>query len=291
MSAVPAAKRAHTPALDAALSTLEVPGLGLPFGLLVCGRAIRALQLPWLHDGGRGHIVVADCANHALRRVSKAGEVSTLAGNGEEGFADEQGAAARFNCPRGLARDQVGSILVADRGNDAVRRVTMEGAVSTVAGNGEAGYADGKGAAARFNRPEDVVVDTEGTIIVADYNNRRLRKIVGRQVTTLACGSEVGTADGAGAGARFNQPIRMALDERGRLLVVPMRGETLRVVDASLAPPAWMGPVDAAAEAAAEAHEEKAQQIEQLLGDYGKLVEDGELADGVFVVEGERFPM
>ena len=101
-----------------------------------------------------------------------------------------------------------------------------------------------------------------------------------------------GTADGAGAGARFQNPCLLALDERGRLLVEEAsRAYTLRVVEASLAPPAWMGPVDAAAEAAAEAHEEKAQQIEQLLGDYGKLVEDGELADGVFVVEGERFPM
>ena len=63
------------------------------------------------------------------------------------------------------------------------------------------------------------------------------------------------------------------------------------MVEASLSPPALMGPVDAAAEAAAEAHEEKAQQIEQLLGDYGKLVKDGELADGVFVVEGERCPL
>jgi hypothetical protein len=60
------------------------------------------------------------------------------------------------------------------------------------------------------------------------------------------------------------------------------RADTLRVVDASLTPPAWV---------AAEAHEEKAQQIKQLVGDYGKLVEDGELADGVFVVEGERFPL
>ena len=64
------------------------------------------------------------------------------------------------------------------------------------------------------------------------------------------------------------------------------RADTLRVVDASLALPGWMGPVDAAAEAAAAAHEQKAQQIEQLVGDYGKLLEDGELADGVFVVEG-----
>ena len=211
----------------------------------------------------------------------------TLAGNGEAGFADGQGEAARFNYQRGLAREKDGSILVADRGNHAVRRVTMEGDVSTVAGNGEAGYADGEGTAARFSSPADVVVDKEGTIVVADRDNGRLRKIVGRQVTTLAGGSEAGTADGAGAGARFKEPIVLALDERGRLLVAERgRADTLRVVDASLAPPAWMGPVNPAAQAA----EEKALETEKLLGDYGKLVEDGDLADVVFVVEGGRCP-
>jgi hypothetical protein len=231
--------------------------------------------------GANNEIVVADTDNHAIRVVTPGGAVRTLAGNGEAGFADGQGAAARFNCPVGLARDKDGSILVADRGNHAVRRVTMEGEVSTLAGNGETGYADGEGAAARFNRPTDVVVDKGGTIVVADMHNQRLRKIVGRQVTTLAGGSEVGTADGSGAGARFQHPWRLALDERGRLLVGELgRAETLRVVDASLALPARMCPVDAAA----EAHEE-------LVGDYGKLVEDGELADGVFVVEGGRFPL
>jgi hypothetical protein len=118
-----------------------------------------------------------------------------------------------------------------------------------------------------------------------------LRKIVGRQVTTLAGGSEAGTADGAGAGARFNEPFALALDERGRLLVAEAdRADTLRVVEASLAPPAWMGPVDAAAEAAAEAQEEKALETQKLKEDYGKLVEAPELADVVLVVEGERFP-
>jgi hypothetical protein len=86
-------------------------------------------------------------------------------------------------------------------------------------------------------------------------------------------------------------PNRLALDERGRLLVVEVgRADTLRVVEASLVPPPWMGPVDPVAQAAAQAHEEKAQQMEQLLGDYGKLVEAPELADVVLVVEGERFP-
>jgi hypothetical protein len=112
--------------------------------------------------------------------------------------------------------------------------------------------------------------------------------MTGRHVTTLAGSSEAGTADGDGAGARFNKPFRLALDERGRLLVSERgRADTLRVVEASLAPPPWMGPVAAAAEAAPD--EEKRAAL-TALQDYGKLVEAPELADVVLVVEGERFP-
>ena len=115
--------------------------------------------------------------------------------------------------------------------------------VSTVVGNEKLGFADGSGAAARFFFPSDIVVDGEGTIIVADRDNHRLHKIVGDQVTTLAGSSEAGTADGTGAGARFECPYRVALDERGRLLVAKEgKVDTLRVVEASQAPPLWMGP-------------------------------------------------
>ena len=233
-----------------------------------------------------GDYVMTDFRNHAVRVVTP-GAVRTLAGNGEAGFVDGQGAAARFNCPVGLALDVDGSILVIDYGNHAVRRVTMAGAVSTVAGNGQKGYADGEGAAARFNCPWDVVVDKEGTIVVADKNNHRLRRMTGRHVTTPAGGSEAGTADGAGAGARFEHPFGLALDERGRLLVAEDgRADTLRVVEASLAPP-WMGPVAAAAVAPLD---EVKAAMKAALQDYGKLVEGPELADMVLVVEGERFP-
>ncbi len=134
-----------------------------------------------------------------------------------------------------------------------------------------------------------MVVDKEGTIVVADTYNHRLRRMTGRHVTTLAGGSEAGTADGAGAGAHFQQPYRLALDERGRLLVTELgRTDTMRVVEASLAPPPWMGPVNAAARA--QALEEKDPAIAKLQEDYGKLVEAPELADVVLVVEGERFP-
>jgi DNA-binding beta-propeller fold protein YncE len=237
-----------------------------------------------------GDIFVSDCRNHAIRVITPQGAVRTLCGNGQAGFADAQGVHARFNEPCGLALDAEENLLVADCGNNAIRRVTMAGAVSTVAGNGEKGFADGAGATARFNSPEDLVVDGEGVIVVADIYNHRLRKIVGGQVTTLAGSSEPGTADGAGAVARFNEPCRLALDERGRLLVTEWgRKDTLRVVEASLAPPLWMGPVEEAAEDS-EAAMPMTAALAELQQDYGKLAEDGALADVVLVVDGERFP-
>ena len=160
----------------------------------------------------------------------------TLAGNGEAGFEDGQGAAARFSSPQGLARDKDGSILVADTGNHAVRRVTMDGEVSTVAGNGEAGYADGEGAAARFNYPTAVVVDKEGTIVVADRDNNRLRRTTGPAHDDAGGRLRGVTAYGDGEGALFMHPWRLALDEHGRLLVSELgRLDTLRVVEAACA--------------------------------------------------------
>lgn len=192
-----------------------------------------------------GECVVTDVHNHAVRVVASDGTVRTLAGNGHAGFEDGQGASARFNWPLGLALDVDGSVLVADSGNHAVRRVTMEGVVSTVAGSGESGYADGEGAAARFNTPTDVAVDGHGAIVVADKMNNRLRTIYGRQVATLAGDGRRARVDGNGTEASFAGPVILALDERGRLLVVDdeqQHSHAVRVVDAGLAPPAWMAP-------------------------------------------------
>ncbi len=234
-----------------------------------------------------GDIFVSDSDNHAIRVITPQGAVHTLCGNGQAGFADAQGADSRFNDPCDLALDAEENLLVADCGNHAIRRVTMAGAVSIVAGNGEEGFADGVGAAARFNEPCDLVVDDEGIIVVSDSANHQLRKIVGAQVTTLAGSCKPGTADGAGAVARFNETYALALDERGCLLVTELgRKDTLRVVEASLAPPLWMGP---AAEDS-EAPKPRTAVFVELQQDYGKLVEDGALADVVLEVEGQRFP-
>jgi glucose/arabinose dehydrogenase len=139
---------------------------------------------------GEGNIIIADTWNHWVRKITPEGTVSTLAGSRSYGFADGAGAAAQFNCPCDVAVDGEGNIIITDYGNDRVRKITPDGTVSTLAGSGSAGFVDGTGAAARFNRPSGVAVDGEGSIIIADSGNHRLRKITpDGTVSTLFTGS------------------------------------------------------------------------------------------------------
>ena len=133
---------------------------------------------PWdivvMEDGTR---YVADAGDsNRIRRIAPDGMVSTLAG-GTEGFADGTGTAAAFNTPSAIARDLDDNLYVADTGNHAIRRITPQGVVTTVAGTGEAGYRDGPAAQAQFNGPIGVAVDGRGRILVADTFNHRIREI------------------------------------------------------------------------------------------------------------------
>jgi hypothetical protein len=140
-----------------------------------------------------GHVMVKDGANHSLCRVSKTGEVSTLDGTGEEGFADGQGDTARFNLPEGVALAANDEIVVSDTCNHAIRVVTPGGAVRTLAGNGEAGFADVRGAAARFNCPFGLARDKHGSILVADGGNHAVRRVTMEgEVSTVAGNGEAG---------------------------------------------------------------------------------------------------
>jgi hypothetical protein len=126
---------------------------------------------------GEGNIIIADFYNNRVRKLTPDGTVSTLAGSGIEGFADGAGTAAQFDCPSGVAVDVVGSFIIADFSNHRVRKLTPDGTVSTLAGSGSRGVVDGAGAAAQFNGPRGVAVDGEGSFIIADYGNHRVRKI------------------------------------------------------------------------------------------------------------------
>lgn len=127
---------------------------------------------------GTGTIYVADSYNHTIRRVSPAGEVTTLAGGaGISGSADGVGGIARFHYPYTLTLDSVGNLYVADHYNNAIRKVTQAGEVTTVAGvAGLTGSSDGTGNAARFNHPAGIAMDDQGNLYVTDLHNLTIRK-------------------------------------------------------------------------------------------------------------------
>jgi len=181
-----------------------------------------------------GALYVSDGGENDRIRVLRAdGSVATLAG-GAEGFQDGQGAAARFDTPSGLALDATGNLYVADTGNHAIRKVTPDGVVTTLAGNGRPGWRDGPGAQAQFDGPMGVAIDTQGRVIVADAYNDRIRAIApDGTVTTLAGGAAPGDVDGPGAQARFDTPCGVFVDARGRIVVADTLNDALRAIDAA----------------------------------------------------------
>lgn len=124
-----------------------------------------------------GNIYVADADNNAIRKITPGGIVSTVAGDGNRGFKNGNGAGAEFNFPHALVVDSAGNIYVADTFNQMIRKITPAGVVSTLAGDGTAGFANGTGAAAEFNAPSGITIDRYGNLFISDSNNQRIRKI------------------------------------------------------------------------------------------------------------------
>ena len=128
-----------------------------------------------------GNIFFSDQVNHRIRRITPAGIISTVAGNGTPGFAGDGGpaTASSFNFPGGLATDQSGAIYVADSPNHRIRRITPDGLVNSVAGNGTSAFnGDGRQAlSASLNAPFGVAVDAGGALYIADSANQRIRRV------------------------------------------------------------------------------------------------------------------
>jgi sugar lactone lactonase YvrE len=176
-----------------------------------------------------GAIYISDAGeSNRIRKLTPAGELVNLAG-GAEGYAD--GTPGAFNSPSGLATDSDGNLYVADTGNNRIRKVTPEGVVSTIAGSGPAGYADGPAASAQFDGPIGVAVDRDGNIYVADTYNDRIRKIsTSGQVTTVAGAGRPGYADGEGANAVFDTPCAVVVSPDGTLFVADTGNNQLRKI-------------------------------------------------------------
>ncbi|MBW3544152.1 MAG: IPT/TIG domain-containing protein [Bacteroidetes bacterium] len=178
-----------------------------------------------------GNLYVGDKHNHRIRKITPDGQVSTLAGSGTEGFADGLGEAAQFNNPAGLTIDGDGNLYLADTDNERVRKVTPDGEVSTVAGSGIAGFADGPAEEAQFNETWDVWVANDGVLYIADYKNHRIRMITtDGTVRSIAGSGEAGKEDGVEGLASFNQPGGITMGIDGHLYVADNRNFLIRKI-------------------------------------------------------------
>ncbi|HEY5228656.1 MAG TPA: NHL repeat-containing protein [Opitutaceae bacterium] len=193
-----------------------------------------------------GNLYVADKNNHTIRVVSSGGAVTTLAGTaGALGMTDGTGSDARFNFPVAVAVSSAGDVYVADSNNNTVRKVTPKGVVTTFAGTaGTAGNLDSSTGAANLRSPYGLAVDSSGNVYVADQGNNNIRKIASAgAVSTLAgpvgvattadengAAAPVGSADGTGPAASFNQPTGIAVDSAGNVYVADTGNDTIRKV-------------------------------------------------------------
>lgn len=204
-------------------------------------------------DSEANTVFVSEYGGNRIRRLQYRGaqtpeelvkpgnwHVSLLAGStsGAAGFVNGRATAVRFNGPTALARSEDGILYVADMGNHVIRKLIVDGGVSTLAGSGSAGYADGSRAAARFNAPRGVAVDRAGYVYVADSNSNRVRRVSpSGAVATIAGTGVAGGADGRGDTATFRGPRACAVDYSGNLYVSDGQfGERIRVIERIINP-------------------------------------------------------
>jgi sugar lactone lactonase YvrE len=180
-----------------------------------------------------GNIYAADMGNGAVRKITLDGRVTTLAGMVWEGSADGLGTAARFRGPAGISVNSSGQLYVSDRANNTIRRIDIDGQVTTFAGLAEqADPVDGVGPNARFGMPAGIVAAADGTVFVADSGGNAIRKIAPDGTTTTFAGAlkQWGRDDGVGGGARFWSPTGLALGAEGTLYVSDIYTRSVRKV-------------------------------------------------------------
>jgi len=186
-----------------------------------------------------GNLYIADALNNRVRRIDPQGDIATIAGTGTAGFAGDGGPAVSaqlnllaWNC--GLAVDSSGSLYIADSGNNRVRKVTPEGIITTVAGNGALVFSgDGGPATAAQLNPFAVAVDGSGNLFIADAFNNRVRMVTPQGIIgTVAGGASGFSGDGGPATmAGLSQPAGIAIDSSANLYIADAGNNRIRVVN------------------------------------------------------------
>jgi uncharacterized protein (TIGR03437 family) len=192
-------------------------------------------------DAG-GNLFIADAYNNRIRKVSAGGIITTAAGNGTAGFSGDGGpatsAALQLGFSGGVAVDSSGNLLIADTGNNRIRKVSAAGVITTVAGNGTQGFSGdgGLATAAELYKPVGIAVDASGNLFFADLDNYRIRKVSASGIITTVAGN--GTAAFSGDGgpatsASLGGPYGVAVDAGGELFIADTYNNLIRKVSAS----------------------------------------------------------
>ncbi|NOT61416.1 MAG: hypothetical protein HOP19_14455, partial [Acidobacteria bacterium] len=182
------------------------------------------------------NLFIADTGHQRIRKVTRAGVISTVAGNGERGFSGDGAPAtqAALNDPSGVAIDAAGNLFIADTGNHCIRKVAPDGTITTVAGNGLAGLSGdgGPGRSATLNSPTGLALDGSGNLFIADTGNHRIRKLTAVGMISTVAGSLAGFAGDGGPAttARLAFPNGLTFDASGNLLIADTSNNRIRKV-------------------------------------------------------------
>lgn len=185
-----------------------------------------------IRSAGSGALYVTD-ASQRLMKITPGGQLTVIAGSANNaGYADGQGAAALFNEPGEMAVDGAGNIYIADENNNVIRKIAPDGTVTTFAGTGTRGSADGTLTTATFDQPTGLVFDFAGNMYVSDFNSNIIRKITpAGLVSTLAgTANQSGKANGTGAAARFYEPGYLMTDPSGNIYVSDFGNNMIRMI-------------------------------------------------------------
>ena len=188
-----------------------------------------------------GNLYISDFYNNRIRKVNSNGIISTVAGNGISGYSGDGGSAtsANISLPLGVLTDTNGNLYIADMGNNRVRKVSTNGNISTIAGNGTAGYSGDGGLAtsAQLNEASSIAIDASGNLYIADYNNNRIRKVDNKGNISTVGGNGLATyysSDGIAAiNAELNNPTGVATDALGNIYIADATNNRIRKVSNS----------------------------------------------------------
>lgn len=188
-----------------------------------------------------GNVYFVDQGAHRVRKVSTGGIVTTIGGNGTQGFSGDGGAAtaAAMNNPTAIVADTSDNLYITDQFNHRIRMIDTNGNIQTVAGNGTAGFSGDRGSAtaASLNFPGSVAVDSNGVFWIVDSVNQRIRKVSGGTIDTIAGTGASGFSGDGGAAlqATFNGPFAIALDSGGNLYIGDTSNNRIRKISGATA--------------------------------------------------------